>query len=85
MPLNAIFATNTLFSSDQPVNLLFNQNSPSTTGSSALLANQTSGIAILSTTNGMPLLIPGSTYYLGVQNPNSVPGVMPASRWISIC
>jgi subtilisin-like proprotein convertase family protein len=75
VPLNAIFATNTLISSDQPVNLLFNQTSPGTTGAYMLLTNQTSGIAILSTTNGTPLLIPGSTYYLGVQNPNNVPVV----------
>jgi subtilisin-like proprotein convertase family protein len=72
VPLNAIFATNTLISSDQPVNLLINTNSPGITGATVLLTNQTSGVAILSTTNGTPLLIPGSTYYLGVQNTNGV-------------
>jgi choice-of-anchor C domain-containing protein len=73
VPLAAIYATNTLFSADQPVNLLYNPVSPGTNGASVLLTNQTSGIAILSTTNGTPLLVPGSTYYLGVQNLNNVP------------
>ena len=73
VPLNALYATNTLFSADLPVNLLINTNSPDTNGVYVVLTNRTSGIAILSTTNGTPLLIPGSTYYLGVQNPNSVP------------
>jgi subtilisin-like proprotein convertase family protein len=71
VPLNAIFATNTLISSDQPVNLLFNQNFPGIAGATILLTNQTSGISILST-NSTPLLVPGSTYYLGVQNTNGV-------------
>ena len=73
VPLAAIYATNTLFSADLPVNLLYNPVSPGTNGASVLLTNQTSGIAILNTTNGSPLLVPGSTYYLGVQNLNSVP------------
>ena len=72
VPLNAIFVTNTLISADLPVNLLINTNSPDIAGSFVLLTNQTSGVSILSTTNGTPLLVPGSTYYLGVQNTNGV-------------
>ncbi len=75
VPLNAIFATNTLFSSDQPVNLLFNSTAADTNGATTLLSLSTNGFAILSTTNGTPLLVPGATYFLGVQNPNSVPVV----------
>ena len=75
VPLNAIFATNTLISSDQPVNLLINTNSPDINGAITVLSLSTNGIYPLSTTNGTPLLIPGSTYYLGVQNPNDVPVV----------
>ena len=74
VPSNALNATNTLISSDQPVNLLINTNSPSLSNSVTVLSLSTGGANnILSTTNGTPLLIPGSTYYLGVQNPNGVP------------
>jgi len=74
VPLNAANATNTLFSSDQPVNLLINTNSPSISNSVMVLSLSTGGTNnILSTTNGTPLLIPGSTYYLGVQNTTSTP------------
>jgi subtilisin-like proprotein convertase family protein len=73
VPLNALFATNTLFPTGSPVNLLFNPTSPSTNGASVLLANSTGGISILSATNGTPLLVPGLTYYLGVQNLTSAP------------
>ncbi len=76
VPLNALFATNTLFSSDQPVNLLFNQNSADTNGAVALFSNQTNDIAVIGTgTNSVPPLVPGATYYLGVQNPGSIPVV----------
>jgi subtilisin-like proprotein convertase family protein len=75
VPLNALFATNTLFSSDQPVNLLINTNSPDTNGAITVLSLSTNGLAVLSTTNLASPLIPGSTYYLGVQNPNNVPVV----------
>jgi hypothetical protein len=72
VPLNAISATNILFSSDQPVNLLFNQNSPSTSGDFTLLSSSVNGTNTLSL-GSVPSLVPGSTYYLGVQNPNNVP------------
>jgi subtilisin-like proprotein convertase family protein len=73
VPLNAAFATNTLISADSQVNLLINTNSPDISGATTVVPLSTSGTNILSTTNGTPLLIPGSTYYLGVQNPGGVP------------
>jgi subtilisin-like proprotein convertase family protein len=72
VPSWAKFATNILVSSDQPVDLFFNQN---TTPSGAvppdtqLLANSTAGIGapVLSGASTPPLQ-PGLTYYLGVRN-----------------
>lgn len=71
VPLNAIAATNTLFPTGSPMNLLFNQNAPDINGAVVLLTNSAGGIYVLST--NVPPLVPGSTYYLGVQNPNSAP------------
>ncbi|MDD5139466.1 MAG: S8 family serine peptidase [Verrucomicrobiales bacterium] len=73
VPLNAIYATNTLFPAGLPMNLLINTNAADTNGAVVLLPNSTGGISILSATNGTPQLIPGASYYLGVQNPNGVP------------
>ncbi len=72
VPTNADFATNTLIFADLPVNLLFNQTVPDTNGAAVLLPNSTGGSNILSATS-VPPLMPGSSYYLGVQNPNNVP------------
>jgi hypothetical protein len=67
------FATNSLLTSSAPVNLLFNQ-STTPTGTNAgdflLLAGATSAASVLRT-NGWPALIPGTNYFLGVQNTNS--------------
>ena len=74
VPTNADFATNTLVFATAPVNLLFNQTAlPSGTnaGSFTLLANSTGGSSLLSSST-VPPLVPGATYYLGVQNTNSV-------------
>jgi hypothetical protein len=74
VPTNADFATNILIFASAPVNLLFDQTNPPTgtnSGNFTLLTNVSSGIAILSLTSAPPL-VPGSTYYLGVQNTNSV-------------
>ena len=49
VPLNALFATNTLFSSDQPVNLLFNPNSRRHQRCHHAVRNQTNGIAMIGT------------------------------------
>ena len=71
VPTNADFATNILLFASAPVNLLFNQTTPATIGSSTLLLNQTSGISILSTNSAPTNIVSGSAYYLGVQNTNS--------------
>jgi subtilisin-like proprotein convertase family protein len=69
------FATNTLLFASVPVNLLFNPAVPPTgTNSldSMLLSNSRAGTAVLQT-NSSPALVPGSRYYLAVQNTNLSP------------
>ena len=70
VPANADYATNILLFATAPVNLLFNQTAPSTNGSMVLLSNSTGNTSVLSAYSGSPLLSPGNTYYLGVQNNN---------------
>ena len=73
VPLWAGTATNMLIGASRPVNLLFNQTAPPTgtnVGDAALIMNATAGDSALRL-NGAPPLIPGSPYYLGVQNFNA--------------
>ncbi|HEY2328838.1 MAG TPA: DUF642 domain-containing protein [Verrucomicrobiae bacterium] len=74
VPANADFATNILlFATNLPVNLFFNQTNLPTgagPGDFTLLANASNGRAVLATSSAPPLL-PGATYYLGVQNTNA--------------
>jgi len=73
VPTNADYATNILLSSTVPVNVWFNQTKPPvclTPPDSLLISNATNGIAILNS-NSVPPLLPGSTYYLAVQNTNA--------------
>ncbi|HXI69856.1 MAG TPA: S8 family serine peptidase [Verrucomicrobiae bacterium] len=78
VPANADFATNTLFAlnPDQKLNLWFSTNPPPAL-TTLLLAGVTNGISIsnnisILSTNGAPTtIIPGRTYYLGVQNTNN--------------
>ena len=76
VPANAIGATNTLiFATNLPVNVWFSTNEPPTTtnvGDVNLLPNATNGFKVL-TTSSTPPLVPGTTYYLGVQNTNGFP------------
>ena len=75
VPTWASFATNSILTATGPLNLLFNQNGlpiGTNTGDFILLTNVTSGSATLAT-NGVPPLLPGRRYYLGVQNTNSTP------------
>jgi alpha-tubulin suppressor-like RCC1 family protein/subtilisin-like proprotein convertase family protein len=72
VPPNADFATNLLLSATAPVNLLFNQATPpfgTNAGDFELLTNSIGGTNILGLSTTPPL-VPGSTYYLGVQNTN---------------
>ncbi len=73
VPANADQATNTLVFATAPVNLWFSVNLPPTITNAAdaeLLANSTGGARVITTTS-TPVLVPGGTYYLGVQNTNS--------------
>jgi subtilisin-like proprotein convertase family protein len=78
VPSWAKYATNILVSSTAPVSLYFNQTSPPSATvppDYGLLTNVTFGIGspVLASTNvpSVPPLVPGQTYYLGVQNTNA--------------
>jgi subtilisin-like proprotein convertase family protein len=76
VPTNASYATNIIDFATAPVNLWFSTNNPpTTTGAVELIASSTNGSALLTTavyTNPPALIVPGQTYYLGVQNPNDI-------------
>src|SRR5208337_520777 len=69
VPTNADFSTNLLlYTINGPLSVWFTTNSPPTIGTgndALLLASVTNGTSVL-TTNVAPLLVPGTTYYLGV-------------------
>jgi subtilisin-like proprotein convertase family protein len=76
VPTNAIQATNTLLTAGAPVNLLYSSNQPPTTAypsDFALLTDSTNGSAVINPGGAPlpPILVPGSQYYLGVQNTNN--------------
>ncbi len=76
VPAYAQLATNILISASAPVNLLFSLAGLPTgtnTGDYFLMTGQTNGISLLSTTSAPTNIVPGGTYYLGVQNTNGVP------------
>ena len=79
VPPNAQFATNILLFASSPVNLLFSQAGFPTgtnTGDYFLLTNSMGGISLLSS-NSMPTnIVPGGTYYLGVQNPAALRSIL---------
>jgi len=78
VPSNADFATNILFFATGPLNVWFTTNSPpSVTNANdvrllpdAAYPSGTNGSVVLSA-GTTPPLVPGSTYYLGLQNTNS--------------
>ena len=79
-PPPASFATNLLLFASAPVSVWFSTNVPPTTntmGNVDLIPNSTNNTAspaILNTnTLNWPYIVPGATYYLGVQNNNDVP------------
>jgi hypothetical protein len=77
VPANADFATNILYtiSTNDLVNVWFTTNVPPSiaTNSTLLLVGSTNGLSssVLSTTGAPTNIVPGGTYYLGVQNTNS--------------
>jgi subtilisin-like proprotein convertase family protein len=71
VPPTANFATNILFNSSSPLNLIFDQNSLPTgalPGDVTLLNGVTVGSNTIATEGMPPPLVPGSRYFLGVQN-----------------
>jgi hypothetical protein len=78
VPTNAAFATNTLFFTiGGELNVWFVTNQPPTlAGAHFLLRGATNGVAVssvLSTTSAPTNIVPGGTYFLGVQNTNTFP------------
>jgi len=76
VPTNADLATNTLFYSlNGQLNDWFTTNSPpSLAAANFLFSGATNGVAVstvLSTTSAPTNIVPGGTYYLGVQNTNN--------------
>jgi subtilisin-like proprotein convertase family protein len=73
VPKNADLATNFLLFATAPLNLWFSTNVPPSVTNSAdyeLLTNSTAGQRVINTVSA-PLLVPGSRYFLGVQNTNN--------------
>ena len=74
VPTNADAATNLLLFASLPVNVWFDQYGAPTglyPSDYLLITNATNGVSIL-TSATTPPLVPGATYYLGVQNTNAV-------------
>ncbi len=74
-PNNVNAATNQLLSGSAPLNFWFTTNVPPTITNAVdyhLLTNATSGsFTSLAGSTGPPFFVPGTTYYLGVQNTNA--------------
>jgi hypothetical protein len=73
VPTNAVQATNILRFATAPVNLWFSTNVPPAITNAAdfeMLTDATGGSYVFGTST-VPLLVPGSVYYLGVQNTNN--------------
>jgi len=75
VPAWVAFATNRLYSASAPLTLWFSQYQQPTgtnAGDLALLSAVTDGTALLGP-GGIPPLVPGATYFLGIQNTNAAP------------
>ena len=73
VPTNAIAQTNTLVFASLPLDIWFSTNTPPTTNSPFGTEEQTNSVGgtVVLYPNSSPLpMIPGTTNYLGVQNPN---------------
>jgi hypothetical protein len=76
VPDDASFATNELLFASAPVNFLYSPNNPPSTGGpgdTTLATAVTISTKVFATnsTTPTPILVPGSTYFLGVQNTSS--------------
>ncbi|MFO1476928.1 MAG: S8 family serine peptidase [Verrucomicrobiota bacterium] len=75
VPPWAVFATNTLLFADSPVDVWFNlvrlPNGDTANGDVELLAGATNGVSVITTNGTPPVMIPGFSYYIGIQNPCS--------------
>jgi hypothetical protein len=72
VPAGADFATNQLLFADAPLNVWFTTNNPPTLATNAyLLLSGTNGVATLGVTSSPTNIVPGATYYLGIQNTNN--------------
>jgi hypothetical protein len=74
VPSYVTFVTNRIFDATAPVNVWFHQDTPPTgtnTGDFLLIPSTTNGSRIISTDTNFPApqLVPGSRYYLSVENP----------------
>ena len=75
VPRNADMATNILLFATAPLNMWYSTNHPPSITNATdfeLLTNSIGGLHVM-TTNSAPVLVPGSSYFLAVQNPNSFP------------
>ncbi|HUA66101.1 MAG TPA: LamG-like jellyroll fold domain-containing protein [Alphaproteobacteria bacterium] len=75
VPVDAERATNILlFSTNLPVNVLFTTNFPPVVNDAyTLMFDETNGVSVLGTGTVPTNIVPGSVYYLGVQNTNNTP------------
>ncbi len=77
VPLYADFATNSLlYTVNGPLDVWFSTNTPPTiagTNDSLLFAGATNGVTILSTLSAPTNIVPGTIYYLGINNTNNSP------------
>ena len=77
VPLYADFATNSLlFTVNGRLDVWFSTNTPPTiagTNDSLLFAGATNGVSILSTLSAPTNIVPGTIYYLGINNTNNFP------------
>jgi len=75
VPVNADMATNFLLFATAPLNLWYSTNVPpsiTNVADAELLTNSLNGFHVINTTSA-PVLVPGSRYFLGVQNTNIFP------------
>ena len=76
VPTNALAATNILlFATNLPVNIWFSTNLPPTTINTNdvdLMPDATNGVSVLATNSTPTNIVPGSVYFLGVQNTNNL-------------